>query len=94
MRTREVTICLVLVATAGCTSASKHLTEAQVLAAAEPAMKGKFPDGFEEDRPYNAELKGGIWWVHGTLPTNIAGGTAEASVEDSSGRILRVWHTQ
>ncbi len=94
MKPPEVTTCLMLAALAGCTGAPRHLTEAQVLAAAEPAMKAQFPDGFEEDRPYHAELKDGIWWVHGTLPTNAVGGTAEASVEDRTGRVLRVWHTQ
>ncbi len=57
-------------------------------------MKAKFPEGFEADRPYRAEFKDGRWWVHGTLPTNTEGGTAEALVEDGSGRVLKVWHTQ
>jgi hypothetical protein len=68
-------------------------TEAQILAAAEPEMKAKFPEGFEENRPYHAEPRRGIWWVHGMLPTNAAGGTAEAAVEDG-GKVTKVWHTQ
>ena len=94
MRTPKVTVCSVLAALVGCTSTSSHLTEAQVLAAAEPAMKAKFPDGSEADRPYHAEFKGSAWWVHGTLPTNTVGGTPEALVEDGSGKVLKVWRTQ
>ena len=88
------TACLTLTAVLGCASRSTHLTEAQVLAAAEPAMKARFPDGFDAHRPYCAQFNGSTWWVHGTLPTNTLDGTAEAQVEDGTGRVLKIWRTQ
>jgi hypothetical protein len=93
MRTSGFRMFLALAVISGC-AAPGHLTEQQVLSAAEPAMKAKFPDGFETHRPYHAEFKDGAWWVHGTLPTNSVGGTPEAQVQDGSGKVLKIWHTQ
>jgi len=77
----------------GCTP-SRRLTESQVLAVAETAMKERFPQDFEAHRPYHAELKKDGWYVRGTLPTNTLGGTPEALVDGDSGKLLKVWHTQ
>ena len=79
-----------LVVLLGCTKSLNRSTGAQALAAAEPAMKTKFPDGFEADRPYHAACKDGTWWAHGTIPGDTMGGTAEALVADGSGKVLRV----
>jgi hypothetical protein len=57
-------------------------------------MKAKFPPDFEAYRPYRAELKDGAWWVHGNVPTNTLGGTPEASVQDGTGKVLKLWQTQ
>ena len=86
-------MCLFLALFGSC-SHSSQWTEAQVLTAAEPAMNAKFPDNFEAYRPYRAEKKDGTWWVHGSMPTNTVGGTAEALVEHGTGKVLKVWHTQ
>jgi hypothetical protein len=92
MKASKLRMCLVVAAITGC-SPSGRLTEKQVLAVAEPAMKAKFPADFDANRPYHAEIiKGGAWWVQGTLPTNTVGGTAEALVQEGSGKILEVWH--
>ncbi len=94
MKASTIALCLAAAALGGCAGRPSQLTEAQSVAAAEPAMKAKFPEDFDADRPYHAEFKDGTWWVHGTLPTSTVGGTAEALVEDGSGRVLKVWHTQ
>ena len=71
-----------------------RLTEAEVLAIAEPMMAVRFPDSFDKYRPYQAEFHGGKWHVLGTLPDSAVGGTPEAEVRDADGEILHVFHTQ
>ena len=46
----------------------------------------------ESQRPFNAELKGEVWHVYGSLPAGWVGGTAEAELSRKDGRIIRVWH--
>jgi hypothetical protein len=46
----------------------------------------------EEEKPYIASLKDGIWTVTGTLPEGSKGGTAIAEISKGSGCILRVIH--
>ena len=94
MKASKLSICLVVAVITGC-SPSSRLTEKQVLAVAEPAMKARFPADFDANRPYHAEIiDGGAWWVQGTPPTNTMGGTAEALVQEGSGKILYIWHTR
>src|ERR1035437_9180017 len=94
MKASKLSMCLVVAVITGC-SPSSRLTEKQVLAVAEPAMKAKFPADFDANRPYHAEIiDGGAWWVQGTPPTNTMGGTAEALVQEGSGKILYMWHTR
>jgi hypothetical protein len=72
-----------------------RLTEAQVLAIAEGALKEKMPPEYADKyKPYRAELRDGIWNVFGTLPGGGAGGTPEARVRDSDGEVLKVFHSQ
>ncbi len=85
---------LTLVAFIGCTGSHPRMTEAQVLAVAEPALRARFPETFDATRPYHARCTNGVWWVHGTLPKDTQGGTPEAEVRDSDGKILTVYHTQ
>jgi len=47
------------------------------------------------ERPFHAELKGGVWTVSGTLHCGAplcAGGTAEVKISKSSGEILGMIH--
>src|SRR3989449_11700766 len=44
------------------------------------------------EQPYVATLKDGVWTVTGTLPRGMVGGTAEARIAKSDGRILFVLH--
>ena len=69
-----------------------ELSERQVLLAAEPEMEIKFRSEYKRHRPYRAEFRDASWWVHGTGATN--GGTVEARVEDGTGKVLSIWHTQ
>ena len=102
MMSKRITIVCFLLLTfivAGCRKSDKssesRLTAQDAVAIAEPAMKEKFPDSFEEHNPYKAVWQDGIWWIHGTLPEGcIVGGTPEAKVRDSDGKVLEVYHTQ
>jgi len=75
-------------------SSGARLSEATVLMVAEPAMAKRFPKSYLECKPYHAELKNGIWIVRGTLPPDVVGGTPEATVRDSDGKVIEVFHTQ
>ncbi len=78
---------------AGCATTGQ-LSEKQVLAIGEPVLKATFPETFDGNKPYHAVFTNGIWWIHGTLPLNTLGGTPEALVDDRSGNILKIYHTQ
>jgi hypothetical protein len=71
------------------------LTEAQVLPIADKALKAEMdPEYVDRYKPYRAELRDGIWNVFGTLPDGVVGGTPEARVRDSDGKVLQVFHSQ
>jgi hypothetical protein len=46
----------------------------------------------ENEKPYQASLKDGVWTVTGSLPKGFKGGTAEARISKDRGCILRVIH--
>ena len=50
----------------------------------------------QKERPFEAELKNGYWFVSGTLrcpaENECLGGTAEIEISKDDGRILRVSH--
>ena len=46
----------------------------------------------EKEKPYKAVLKGGVWYVSGSLPVGYAGGVAEAEIAQDDGRIMRISH--
>ena len=48
----------------------------------------------ENEKPFRATLKDGVWTVTGTLPEGYDGGTALAEIAQDDGRILRVIHFQ
>lgn len=43
-------------------------------------------------KPFAASLRGGVWYVQGTLPITQVGGVPYAEISKADGRILRVWH--
>lgn len=46
----------------------------------------------EKEKPYNAILKDGVWYVLGSLPKGYRGGVAEAEIIKESGKIIRISH--
>jgi NTF2 fold immunity protein of polymorphic toxin system component len=46
----------------------------------------------ENEKPFKATLKNGVWTVTGSLPEGFVGGTALAEISQDSGCILRVIH--
>lgn len=46
----------------------------------------------EGEKPYQAVLKDGVWYVTGFLPEGWLGGVAEAEIAKDDGRILRISH--
>jgi NTF2 fold immunity protein len=76
-------------------SSDPRLTEEQVLAMAEPALNATMsPEYVSKYKPYRAEIREGVWKVFGSLPGGSRGGTPEARVRDSDGKVLEVFHSQ
>lgn len=46
----------------------------------------------EKQKPYNAALDSGIWFVSGSLPKGWHGGVAEAEIIKENGKIIRISH--
>ncbi len=46
----------------------------------------------EKQKPYNAILYNGIWFVSGSLPKGWIGGVAEAEIIKENGKIIRISH--
>jgi hypothetical protein len=46
----------------------------------------------QNERPFRASLKNGVWVVTGTLPKNEKGGAAVASISKDTGGVLGVLH--
>jgi hypothetical protein len=43
-------------------------------------------------KPYQAVLRQGVWFVRGSMPENTPGGVASAKMAQKDGRILEVMH--
>jgi hypothetical protein len=48
----------------------------------------------EKEKPFQARLVDGVWYVSGSLPSGYVGGVAEARIAQVDGRILAVIHGQ
>ncbi len=46
----------------------------------------------ENEKPYKAVLKDGVWFVTGSLPEGWIGGVAEAEIAKDDGQIIRISH--
>lgn len=68
---------------------NKQTAIAIAVAAWIPIYGKKMIDG---EKPYQAQLKDGIWTVTGSLPKGSLGGTAEALIAQEDGRILNIAH--
>ncbi|MFO3706950.1 NTF2 fold immunity protein [Xanthomonas codiaei] len=70
-------------------------TESTVVAAAKAAWRNKFSSAAVNEREqYQAELKDGVWHVFGKLPAGWRGGTPEALICASDGKVLKVFHSR
>jgi hypothetical protein len=70
-------------------------TEQSAVAVARVAWRGKFNEASVKERePYHAELAKGEWHVFGTLPPGWRGGTPEAVICASNGKVLQVFHSR
>jgi hypothetical protein len=98
MRSRAYLLIVFLVPVSGCSNDNpppRRFSEAEVLPIAEKALKADMPPEYvDKYKPYRAELRDGIWNVSGTLPDGTVGGTPEARVRDSDGKVLQVFHSQ
>jgi len=72
-----------------------RLTEEQAVAIALPALSANMtPEHVNKYQPYHAELHDGVWNVFGSILGGGVGGTPEAKVRDSDGKIVTVFHSQ
>jgi hypothetical protein len=97
MRAFTSILAVFLLAAIGCNNpnAPPRLTEAQVLPLADKALKADMPPEYvDRYKPYRAEFHEGVWNVFGTLPEGTVGGTPEARVRDSDGKVVKVFHSQ
>ena len=70
-------------------------TEAAAMVIAKRAWsKSVGPDELKQREPYRAVLTNGAWHVVGTLPKGLRGGSPEAFICASDGKILKVFQTQ
>ena len=49
-------------------------------------------DKINSEKPFKAEFENGVWYISGTLPKHMKGGTAMVEISKKTGEILRVSH--
>jgi hypothetical protein len=70
-------------------------TEQSAVAVARVAWRAKFSEtSVKEREPYHAVLAKGKWHVFGTLPSGWRGGTPEAVICASNGKVLQAFHSR
>jgi len=68
---------------------SKEVAIKIAIAVREP-IYGK--EKIEKEKPHNATLENGIWYVSGSIPEGWTGGVAEAEIIKENGKIIRISH--
>jgi hypothetical protein len=86
--------CLLACTALAFSSSTPVLDEQGALKLARPALVAKFGESHvSKFDPYHAEHKGKTWLVYGSLPKGLTrGGTPEASISASTGRVIKVSH--
>jgi len=52
-----------------------------------------YGDEILNNKPYKIKLKGGVWYIEGSLPANFTlGGVPYIEIQKSDGKILKVMH--
>jgi hypothetical protein len=88
-----VFVSVLVLLVAGCTRtvSNPRMVEQDVIRVAKAEMTARFPDSVAAHEPYHAEFKDGTWSVSGTVPAGVrGGGSPEATVRDSDGKVTDV----
>ena len=68
-------------------------TKAVAIAVAEPLLFSIYGKAqISQQRPYEAYLINGFWYLTGTLPQDMVGGTFELIMEAKNGRVVQLTH--
>jgi len=68
-------------------------TKAVAIAVAEPVLFNIYgKQQIVQERPYEAYLINGYWYISGTLPEEYEGGTFEIIIEANNGRVVHLIH--
>ena len=67
-------------------------TPEQAIVAAARTLEFAYGPRVLDQRPFSAELKHGVWYVHGSLPDGVVGGVAEAWIDPDTGSVQKVVH--
>lgn len=53
-----------------------------------------YGESVKKEKPYQLlyDEKNEIWLIHGTLRSNMKGGVANILIDNSTGKVLAVWH--
>ena len=101
IRTVILTIMFMLVSVVAYSEASKHnfvpkegyVPNAQTaIKIAEAVWLPIYGNDINSKKPFQAELKKGVWFVRGTLPRVMPGGVPEAEIDKQTGAIIRISH--
>jgi len=65
-------------------------TPEDAIAAATRTLEFAYGSRVLDQRPFTAELKLGVWHVHGSLPHGVLGGVAEAWIDPDTGSVQKV----
>ena len=70
-------------------------SKALAIATMEPLLYSRYGQAqIRQQRPYEAYLINGFWYLAGTLPKDMDGGTFEVIVEAQNGRVWQMTHSK
>lgn len=70
-------------------------SKALAIATVEPLLLSRYGQAqIRQQRPYEAYLINGFWYIAGTLPKDTDGGTFEVIVEAQNGRVWQMTHSK
>lgn len=68
--------------------------EKDLVKKAEAILIEKYGNQIKKQKPYKVfyDETNDVWMVTGTLPSNMKGGVANIIIDNSTGKVLAVWH--